>query len=260
MSVFLWLVLGVIYFVVLLSLGLQTLRGGHLLLFFVGIIFPVLWLVGAFDRAKPAHCWGAVAGTVTTGFWFLDVGKGDPPWRFTLDRRDSRITRSGRGGVQPSGHDGLMSGSLAFASHARKRLATIGLFTLMTAALLTGCGSSSASTSSGTSTSKPAYCSDVTSFKNAVEQLKHATGPSALVTDAKKVATTGQATIAAVKTTSLAPEIASVKSSLGALDNSLATLTNSGSLQSAAKKIRADATAVVTAGENLAAAAKPNCS
>lgn len=47
MSTFLWFVLGVIYLVVLLSLGLTTFRKGHHVLFFIGIIFPILWLIGA---------------------------------------------------------------------------------------------------------------------------------------------------------------------------------------------------------------------
>lgn len=44
---FLWIILGVVYFVALISLGLTTLRKGHYFLFFVGIIFPILWIVGA---------------------------------------------------------------------------------------------------------------------------------------------------------------------------------------------------------------------
>ena len=39
--------LGAIYFVLLISLGLWTIRKGHLVLFIVGFIFPFLWLVGA---------------------------------------------------------------------------------------------------------------------------------------------------------------------------------------------------------------------
>jgi hypothetical protein len=53
MDTFLWVLLGVLYFVILLTLGLATLRKGHLFLFFIGIIFPVLWLVGALIPATP---------------------------------------------------------------------------------------------------------------------------------------------------------------------------------------------------------------
>jgi hypothetical protein len=56
---FLWVFLGVLYFVVLLTLGLTTLRKGHLFLFFVGFVFPFLWLLGAMigptPRAAGAH-------------------------------------------------------------------------------------------------------------------------------------------------------------------------------------------------------------
>jgi hypothetical protein len=39
--------LGAIYLVLLITLGIMTLRKGHWVMFIIGIIFPVLWLVGA---------------------------------------------------------------------------------------------------------------------------------------------------------------------------------------------------------------------
>jgi hypothetical protein len=45
---FLWILLGVLYFTALVALGLSTLRKGHTALFWLGIIFPFLWIVGAF--------------------------------------------------------------------------------------------------------------------------------------------------------------------------------------------------------------------
>lgn len=47
MSTFLWIVLVALYLTLFVALGLTTLRKGHYLLFFVGIVFPVLWIVGA---------------------------------------------------------------------------------------------------------------------------------------------------------------------------------------------------------------------
>jgi hypothetical protein len=47
MSTFLWFLLAVLYLAALLVLGLTTLRKGHTALFWIGIIFPVLWIVGA---------------------------------------------------------------------------------------------------------------------------------------------------------------------------------------------------------------------
>ncbi len=47
-------VLGVIYLTLLIVLGLTTLRNGHTVLFWVGIIFPVLWLIGAILRPTEA--------------------------------------------------------------------------------------------------------------------------------------------------------------------------------------------------------------
>jgi hypothetical protein len=46
-STFLWILLGALYFAVFVVLGVATLRKGHYLLFAFGIIFPILWVVGA---------------------------------------------------------------------------------------------------------------------------------------------------------------------------------------------------------------------
>ncbi len=52
----LWLLLGIAYFLALVFLGIATLRNGHYVLFVVGIIFPVLWIVGALiTPARQAH-------------------------------------------------------------------------------------------------------------------------------------------------------------------------------------------------------------
>jgi hypothetical protein len=53
MSTFLWIVLVAIYLAALISLGVTTLRKGHMLLFLFGIIFPLLWIVGALMPPTP---------------------------------------------------------------------------------------------------------------------------------------------------------------------------------------------------------------
>jgi hypothetical protein len=50
----LWIMLGVLYIVLLVSLGMATLRKGHTALFWIGIVFPVLWIVGAFMHPTPS--------------------------------------------------------------------------------------------------------------------------------------------------------------------------------------------------------------
>ena len=47
MSTFLWIMLGALYLTLFVVLGVATLRKGHSMLFFFGIFFPVLWIVGA---------------------------------------------------------------------------------------------------------------------------------------------------------------------------------------------------------------------
>jgi hypothetical protein len=51
---FLWILLAVLYITLLVSLGMATLRKGHTALFIFGIIFPVLWIVGAVIQPTPA--------------------------------------------------------------------------------------------------------------------------------------------------------------------------------------------------------------
>jgi hypothetical protein len=41
---------GVLYVVLLVTLGLMTLRNGHWVMFIVGFAFPLLWLIGAVMR------------------------------------------------------------------------------------------------------------------------------------------------------------------------------------------------------------------
>jgi hypothetical protein len=39
--------LGILYVVLLITLGIMTIRKGHWLLFVIGIFFPLFWLIGA---------------------------------------------------------------------------------------------------------------------------------------------------------------------------------------------------------------------
>ena len=51
---FLWIILEILYIVLWVTLGMTTLRKGHTALFWIGIIFPVLWIVGAVMAPTPA--------------------------------------------------------------------------------------------------------------------------------------------------------------------------------------------------------------
>jgi hypothetical protein len=50
----LWILLGALYLTLFVLLGMATLRKGHHFLFFVGIIFPVLWIIGALLGPTPS--------------------------------------------------------------------------------------------------------------------------------------------------------------------------------------------------------------
>ena len=45
---------GIVYVILVVTLGLATLRNGHGWMFFFGIFFPLLWLFGAFMRPPDA--------------------------------------------------------------------------------------------------------------------------------------------------------------------------------------------------------------
>jgi hypothetical protein len=52
-SAIVWFLCAVVYIVVLVTLGVATLRRGHILLFIIGIIFPLLWVIGALIAPSP---------------------------------------------------------------------------------------------------------------------------------------------------------------------------------------------------------------
>jgi hypothetical protein len=53
-STFLWIVCALAYITALVVLGMATLRKGHAALFWSGILFPFLWIVGALMGPTPA--------------------------------------------------------------------------------------------------------------------------------------------------------------------------------------------------------------
>ena len=59
-----WFMLAALYLVLLWTLGLMTFRKGHHVLFWVGIIFPILWIIGAVIAPTPAAVTGGAAGTL----------------------------------------------------------------------------------------------------------------------------------------------------------------------------------------------------
>jgi ATP/ADP translocase len=52
-STVLWFLFAVLYLVILVTLGLTTLRKGHVFLFVIGIFLPFLWLIGAVIGPTP---------------------------------------------------------------------------------------------------------------------------------------------------------------------------------------------------------------
>jgi len=47
MHVWGWGLLGIIYLVLLITLGVMTFRKGHWVLGLIGFFFPILWIIGA---------------------------------------------------------------------------------------------------------------------------------------------------------------------------------------------------------------------
>jgi hypothetical protein len=50
----LWILIAAAYIALFFTLALTTLRKGHTVLFWVGIFFPVLWIIGAVMGPTPA--------------------------------------------------------------------------------------------------------------------------------------------------------------------------------------------------------------
>jgi hypothetical protein len=50
--------MGALYLVLLVTLGTMTWRKRHFVLFWVGNVIPVLWIIGALIAPKPAHAGG----------------------------------------------------------------------------------------------------------------------------------------------------------------------------------------------------------
>ena len=46
---------GLLYLVLLITLGVMTLRNGHGWMFFFGIFLPIFWIIGAIMRPAPAR-------------------------------------------------------------------------------------------------------------------------------------------------------------------------------------------------------------
>ena len=64
MSTSVWILLAALYLTALAVLGISTLRKGHVVLFCVGFIFPILWVVGAFIAPTPRVAAAEARGTL----------------------------------------------------------------------------------------------------------------------------------------------------------------------------------------------------
>ena len=47
-----WVGLGIVYFILPVTLGIMSIRKGHWVMFLLGIFFPVFWLIGALMAPK----------------------------------------------------------------------------------------------------------------------------------------------------------------------------------------------------------------
>ena len=51
----LWVGLGILYFLLLVTLGIMSIRKGHWVMFIIGIFFPLFWLIGALMPPRGAE-------------------------------------------------------------------------------------------------------------------------------------------------------------------------------------------------------------
>lgn len=64
MELLLWIAVATLYLVLLWTLGIRTFRNGHYLLFFGGIVFPLLWIIGALMGPTAEAQAGQAPGTL----------------------------------------------------------------------------------------------------------------------------------------------------------------------------------------------------
>ena len=43
----LWVILGIVWLILLITLGIMSIRRGHWVMFLIGLFFPVFWIIGA---------------------------------------------------------------------------------------------------------------------------------------------------------------------------------------------------------------------
>ena len=48
----LYVILGIIWLVLMITLGIMSIRKGHWVMFIIGIFFPLFWIIGALLPAK----------------------------------------------------------------------------------------------------------------------------------------------------------------------------------------------------------------
>jgi hypothetical protein len=141
--------------------------------------------------------------------------------------------------------------AIPLRSAAAARLAVVTALALVTTGLITGCGSSTPA--------KPAYCSEVTKFKNAVAKLTDSGSPSAITSNVANVVSTGQAAVRAVKT-AFTPQTTALEGSLSALEKSAQQLLSSGTRSAALQQIPGEVNAVKAAAGKFVDATHPKCS
>jgi len=54
MGTVVWLLGGLLYFVLMVTLGVMSIRKGHWVMFVIGIFIPLFWLIGAMMAPTPA--------------------------------------------------------------------------------------------------------------------------------------------------------------------------------------------------------------
>lgn len=128
-----------------------------------------------------------------------------------------------------------------------RRLSLV-LLVVMAAVALASCGGSS----------KPAYCSDVNNFKDAVKGLTSVSSPSDIVSNVQKVQSTGDAAISSVKG-AFAPQTTALKTALSNLAGSVKQLASATTRAGALSAIPGQVTAVEDAATAFADAAKQKC-
>ena len=77
---------GIIYFILLVTLGIMSIRKGHWVMFIIGIFFPLFWLIGALMPPGRGACGFASHSAISRMRLLLKIALPKRSWSLVAAR------------------------------------------------------------------------------------------------------------------------------------------------------------------------------